>query len=549
MATLTRYNVGSNVGTAAWHNTITYNFTSENGGTLLVLTNQDGTQTRVVGTGFTFDGSNNPTGGMVTGLVRTTADGNTVIEEVTGLSIPLTNFRQSITVALGGALSGADQVTGSAASDFLYGHDGNDVLDGGAGDDTLAGGTGDDTYIVDSSNDWIQENGSSGTDTVLSYASSYAINNFHTENLTGMLATGQELFGNFRANTIRGGAGDDLLNGWEGADILIGGAGNDTYSVDTSDDIIVEAAGEGIDTVVVTQGSYTLPDHVENAVAQFSGSGQAITGNAGNNKLTGSLGADVLVLGEGDDVAEGLLGNDYIYGGSGSDWASGGPGVDVLLGGAGNDILYGDANDDYLYGEGDRDTLIGGDGTDVLFGGDGIDVLVGEEGADWLLGGADGDHLYGGSGNNVYFGGDGHDIVVGGSGHETAYGEAGQDYFYMGDGNDVMYGGDGVDVLLGEGGNDTFDAGAGVDYLFLGSGSDTVIINSGSGIQVVNEFTPGGSGDVISFVGTALTDFATLKANTYDYGSFSIIQVDADTAIWLIGVNSSQLTGAEFYFG
>lgn len=547
MATLTRYNVGSNVGTAAWHNTIAYNFTSENGGTLLILTNQDGTQTRVVGTGFTFDGNNEATGGTVTGLVRTTADGNTIIEEVAGLSIPLTNFRQSITVELGGALSGADTLTGSAGSDNLYGHSGDDVLDGGSGGDGLQGGAGDDTYIVDSNNDWASDSG--GSDTVLSYASLYQIKDSGIEYLRGMLTSGQTLLGNYDSNTLIGNTGNDLLNGWEGADVMIGGAGNDTYSVDTWQDVIVEAAGEGIGTVVVAQGSYTLPDHVENAQAQLSSSGQAITGNAGNNTLTGSLGADILVLGDGDDVADGLSGNDYIYGGSGNDWANGHAGVDVLLGGTGNDILYGYVGDDYLYGEADRDTLIGGDGTDVLFGGDGIDVLVGEEGADWLLGGADGDHLYGGSGNNLYFGGDGHDIVVGGSGHETAYGEAGQDYFYMGDGNDVMYGGDGVDVLLGEGGNDTFDAGAGVDYLFLGSGSDTVIVNSGSGIQVVNEFTPGGSGDVISFVGTALTDFATLKANTYDYGSFSIIQVDADTAIWLIGVNSSQLTGAEFYFG
>lgn len=548
MATLIRYDVAAGTGAVDWRQTLEYNFVSENGGTQLVLTNQDGTQTQVVGTGFTFDANNEPTGGTVTGLVRTTADGSTIIEQVTGTSVSLTSFRQHIVMQLGGVLSGADQLTGSAASDNLYGDIGDDVLDGGAGDDDLFGHYGNDTYIVDSSNDRVHEYYNRGTDTVLSYAKTYWMD-YDVENLTGMLSSGQNLIGNDLSNTIRGGAGDDLLSGWGGADVLIGGAGNDTYSVDTSDDIIVEAAGEGIDTVVVTQGSYTLPDHVENAQAQFSGSGQAITGNAGNNKLTGSLGADVLVLGEGDDVAEGLLGNDYIYGGSGNDWGSGGPGVDVMLGGAGSDILYGDANDDYLYGEADRDTLIGGDGTDVLFGGDGIDVLVGEEGADWLLGGADGDHLYGGSGNNLYFSGDGHDIVVGGSGHETAYGEAGQDYFYMGDGNDVMYGGDGVDVLLGEGGNDTFDAGAGVDYLFLGSGSDTVIVNSGSGIQVVNEFTPGGSGDVISFVGTALTDFATLKANTYDYGSFSIIQVDADTAIWLIGVNSSQLTGAEFYFG
>jgi hypothetical protein len=34
----------------------------------------------------------------------------------------------------------------------------------------------------------------------------------------------------------------------------------------------------------------------------------------------------------------------------------------------------------------------------------------------------------------------------------------------------------------------------------------------------------------------------------YDYGSFSILQVDADTAIWIIGATPSQLTAADFSF-
>ena len=73
-------------------------------------------------------------------------------------------------------------------------------------------------------------------------------------------------------------------------------------------------------------------------------------------------------------------------------------------------------------------------------------------------------------------------------------------------------------------------------------------INAGSGVQVVFDFAAGGVEDSIHLSGTPLASFGQVLANTYDYGSFCIVQVDADTAVWLIGVAPSQLTAADFVF-
>lgn len=57
--------------------------------------------------------------------------------------------------------------------------------------------------------------------------------------------------------------------------------------------------------------------------------------------------------------------------------ADGGAGDDRLTGGGGGNVLLGNAGDDRLTGGVGRDLLIGGDGRDVLKGGGGDDILIG----------------------------------------------------------------------------------------------------------------------------------------------------------------------------
>ena len=96
-------------------------------------------------------------------------------------------------------------------------------------------------------------------------------------------------------------------------------------------------------------------------------------GAAGDDRLVGTAGSDVLWGHDGDDLLQGLGGDD------------------VLFGGDGRDDLRGDAGDDRLFGGAGDDRLAGGSGDDRLDGGDGDDVLEGGTGDDWLTGGAGAD--------------------------------------------------------------------------------------------------------------------------------------------------------------
>jgi Ca2+-binding RTX toxin-like protein len=121
-------------------------------------------------------------------------------------------------------------------------------------------------------------------------------------------------------DSLLGGAGNDTLDGGEGRDSMAGGARNDTYMVENTRDVVVEAAGEGLDTVMTTLGAMTLGDHVENLV--YTGAGRFTgTGNALNNAITGGANNDTLSGGAGNDTLTGGGGNDRLDGGAGADVA------------------------------------------------------------------------------------------------------------------------------------------------------------------------------------------------------------------------------------
>ncbi|SFB15712.1 Ca2+-binding protein, RTX toxin-related [Rhizobium sp. NFR07] len=132
-------------------------------------------------------------------------------------------------------------------------------------------------------------------------------------------ASGLIVTGNNSANTLHGGAGNDVIDGGQGADTMYGYAGNDTYYVDSSKDKVVEAAGEGTDTVITT-ASFTLEDTVFVEIVQASGtSAVTLKGNASANTLIGNSAANTINGNDGDDILDGGLGNDALTGGNGRD--------------------------------------------------------------------------------------------------------------------------------------------------------------------------------------------------------------------------------------
>ena len=109
-----------------------------------------------------------------------------------------------------------------------------------------------------------------------------------------------------------------------------------------------------------------------------------VRGTDGNDSLTGTNRADVIVALAGDDTVNALGGRDLVYGGPGNDTIDAGDGIDVVLGGEGNDTISGGKGPDLLRGRTGDDTVDGGDGRDVLFGGWGADTLRGGNGNDRL---------------------------------------------------------------------------------------------------------------------------------------------------------------------
>ncbi|MFI7837828.1 peroxidase family protein [Pseudomonas asiatica] len=344
-------------------------------------------------------------------------------------------------------LGGADQLFGGDGNDILNGGNDPDSLDGGAGNDTLngglgadamVGGAGDDTFVVDNLGDTVSEALNGGVDLVQTALASYTLG-ANVENLTFTGAGNFTGTGNTLANTITGGAGNDLLDGGAGIDRLVGGLGNDTYVVDNAGDVVVEATAAGTDTVRATAASYTLGANVENLT--YIGAGNFTgTGNGLANIITGAAGNDTL---NGDG------GNDQLLGGLGTDTLNGGAGDDTLDGGASNDSLFGDTGNDNLQGGAGDDNLDGGNGVDVLQGGDGNDTLFGGVGNDTLQGGAGNDFLNGAAGN---------DTVVGGAGDDTMMASDGNDVFQFaaGFGNDLIINFDAVP----QGGQDRLDISA-----------------------------------------------------------------------------------------
>ncbi len=153
--------------------------------------------------------------------------------------------------------------------------------------------------------------------------------------------------GGAQADTIRLGTGGMNLNGDGDADLLATGV--DKWEI---------AAGGGADTVsgagaFGTGGKYGWP--------------LVITGDAGNDTLTGGSSADSVYGGAGNDRMSGGGGTDFMLGEAGRDRLDGGDGPDQLTPGTGKDLVYGGAGTDLLYGE------AGLDGADDMHGGVGRD--------------------------------------------------------------------------------------------------------------------------------------------------------------------------------
>jgi VCBS repeat-containing protein len=276
-------------------------------------------------------------------------------------------FALDIAAAPTGGTSGGQgkEIIGTPRNDRLAGTPFDDRIDGRQGYDVMLGGKGNDTYFVDATRgrdghghhwhhghhghhghhhgsrvDQVVENPNEGHDGVYSKAS-YAlpanVEDLHllgSGNLDGT-GNGQAnwIEGNGGRNTLKGGAGDDLLQGGNGKDTLYGDCGVDVLQGGRGDDKLVDREGATV-----------------------------FDGGSGNDSMTGGASADFFAGGRGDDVLRLGGGNDVIAyrKGDGSDRIEGGwqDGVLVLGGVRYQDLLFRKDGADLVLDLGGHDRLV-----------------------------------------------------------------------------------------------------------------------------------------------------------------------------------------------
>ncbi|WP_315719821.1 MULTISPECIES: calcium-binding protein [unclassified Bradyrhizobium] len=470
----------------------------------------------------------------------------------------------------------ANTLNGGAGNDTLSGGAGDDTLIGGTGNDTLSGGTGNDTYVfnIGDGQDTITDNGAaSGETNTLQLGSGILPANVVVTEANGgadlvltisgttdkvtlknqlVSATGgvdqvvfadgtvwtraallaqataptggnDTFYGDYLANTLNGGAGNDTLYGAGGDDVLAGGTGNDVLVGGTGNDTYLFNLGDGQDTIFdngssnssevntlrlgtgIAVGAVTVTEVNGGRDLLLSVGGTTDSVLLQNQLIAKSGGVDQIVFADGtvwsraDLLAQATLptvAGATLYG----DYAG-----NVLTGAAGNDVIYGAGGDDTLAGGGANDTLEGGVGNDTyLFGRGGGTDRINDNGA-----AADVDRLQfaadivptdivvtqanGGQDIVLSIAGSSDSVVLG---NQLVGTTGGVDLVQFADGTvwdraaillKSLVPTSGDDVLGGDDGANILTGGAGTDRLIGRGGADTYVYTLGDGADIIDD--------------------------------------------------------------
>ncbi|MDB2438225.1 cadherin-like domain-containing protein, partial [Hellea sp.] len=352
----------------------------------------------------------------------------------------------------------------------------------------------------------------------------------------------------FAGTTFMGGAGDDTIlpiNDFMNAD---GGAGSDTLDFSQLQD---QTTG-----IIANLDTQTISGAASFDIAGF----ENLVGTDGNDTLTGSVDANFLDAGAGNDTVFVATGTDGSL-----DQFEGGDGTDVLHNNGTENLRLGsfDGFETVLLGNG---SLIGTSDSEIV---DLTGIFFTEVDSSLIVDAGDGDDQItgisiGAIANNgvsvfseTYDLGDGNDTFTGSSNaiNETILGGLGDDDINGGGGNDRIFGDAGADILSGGEGNDIIFVDSLTDDtqtdLYLGGlGNDTLDNLGDSNLQIFNwdSSDPEGSANG-SGIETILLNGSTIEGSSgddsYNFGATQIVQVANATRLALdAGAGNDTVIGA-----
>ena len=486
----------------------------------------------------TFDGSVNAGGFSIAAYG---------FENTEGITIDLNDASLSTGSAAGDTYIQVDEIQATDFDDIFVADTGNTRVRLQAGNDTYIAG-----FNANGSQTSAFADGGDGVD-LLSFENAdqgIFVNLNDQANGGGLILRASDfgfIAGIENFENIQGSDFNDNLIGNGGDNIFYSSGGADQFNGDFNSTQNGPAGDGGNDTV-----SYEFATEGVNA---------SLTGQTTN--------IDFVVQADRGEAAGDTYANiDNLIGTAFRDFLTGNDEANTLSGGDGSDFLFGNAGDDVLLGGGGIDVLSGGAGADTFDGGDGedfVDYRRATEGItlDIAAGTATGGEATGdtfisierfilSNFDDIVMGSADGDIVFGFDGGDTIGGMGGNDTLLGGGGDDNLFGGEGNDTLIGDAGSDFLDGGNGFDVAYGGAGADTFNFASAeAGRMIIGDFSSadGDVMDVSGYFADGIEDFSDITERARDVGIGTVIQLDADSEIFLLGVALEDLMAGDFAFG
>ncbi|HZZ26802.1 MAG TPA: calcium-binding protein, partial [Pirellulales bacterium] len=249
---------------------------------------------------------------------------------------------------------------------------------------SLTGGSGADTFVFANGAAVTGTiDGGTGTDVLKYSLYSSAITVDLTANTatgTGGIANLEGVIGSSSSNTSDTLIGPNLVNPVQGNIWTITGSNAGTVNSFTFSGIENLTGGPQVDSFVIPNG--------QKFNGKIDGGDTTEFNTLDFSAYTTAVNVD-LTAGTATNISGGISNITDVLGGSGNDTLKGGqnPKGSFLSGNGGDDTITGTGGGDILVGGSGNDTITGGDGRDLIMGGDGQDTLSGGGGEDIIING------------------------------------------------------------------------------------------------------------------------------------------------------------------